>query len=811
MKKALARTFVGLVCFVMLLSSAIPASAAGTEVGTNVSIVIQGFEITSRTEDFTLPVGDNQQLMVTTSGTVLTYTWEVSTDGGLSWAPAPKAANTSTYNISSAQPNRDLQERDVAYQYRVTVTNASGDTDSAVISVLVSNDYAYRTIALRNGDTDVSAYMHDQTRLMVTPLSDSSSAAAELRAELSSGHLPLILCDVSLVNQNNQVVPYFGALQVDFHVGSAYDGQTLNAYHLTGGSAVTYSGVVGAIESGVLSITVNTLSPFMVEAPATNTRTVTVSAGAGGSVSPSGTVNVADGSDKTFTFLPDEGYVIDSVTLNDTPVSITGNSYTLTSITQNHTVHVSFRQVTPSETLHTVTITGVAHGSVSPSGTIQMRQGAAQTIYFYPDRDYELDTVLVNGVAVSVIGSSYTLSAVTGNTTVSATFRAATTQPPNVYKTITASAGANGSISPAGDVSVEYGGGMYFYFMPNTGYEVDEVSIVSGNGTVTSVSGNFFHFTDVIYDYTIHVTFKLSVTPPPPPPPTTYHIITAASGANGSISPAGNILVAEGGWQTFYFIPKAGYEVDAVTIDGTALSVSGNAYRFSYVTSSHTISVTFRKTATPPDPVVYHTISAGSGENGAISPNGDVQISEGRNACFFFLPNEGYEMDMVTVDGRIVEAEENSYCFENVYANHTIHVTFKKAASAPEPTVYHTISVSIKGNGSISPSGDVQVADGGAQTFYLIVEDGYEVEAIYVNGEKQDVIGSQFAVDNITGDMELSVVFRSISHPASFDASHCFICGWFGRNIVPWCWLIPLIIVIGVGGVVWVLLRKHRR
>ncbi|MCL1901836.1 MAG: hypothetical protein FWG51_05525, partial [Firmicutes bacterium] len=43
--------------------------------------------------------------------------------------------------------------------------------------------------------------------------------------------------------------------------------------------------------------------------------------------------------------------------------------------------------------------------------------------------------------------------------------------------TITASAGTNGSISPSGSVSVNYGGSLTFIFTPNTGYEKNQVLI----------------------------------------------------------------------------------------------------------------------------------------------------------------------------------------------------------------------------------------------------------------------------------------------------------------------------------------------
>ncbi|MDR2711995.1 MAG: Ig-like domain-containing protein [Clostridiales bacterium] len=73
----------------------------------------------------------------------------------------------------------------------------------------------------------------------------------------------------------------------------------------------------------------------------------------------------------------------------------------------------------------------------------------------------------------------------------------------------------------------------------------------------------------------------------------TYHTITATAGANGSISPSGSVSVLEGTGQTFTFTPNSGYEVDTVTVDGTAVPAAGS-YSFTNVTTNHTINVTFK-------------------------------------------------------------------------------------------------------------------------------------------------------------------------------------------------------------------------
>ncbi len=71
--------------------------------------------------------------------------------------------------------------------------------------------------------------------------------------------------------------------------------------------------------------------------------------------------------------------------------------------------------------------------------------------------------------------------------------------------------------------------------------------------------------------------------------------ITATAGPNGTIQPSGNVIVANGGDQTFTFAPAAGYAVDTVTVDGAALASAGATYAFQDVAADHAISVTFRQ------------------------------------------------------------------------------------------------------------------------------------------------------------------------------------------------------------------------
>ena len=76
----------------------------------------------------------------------------------------------------------------------------------------------------------------------------------------------------------------------------------------------------------------------------------------------------------------------------------------------------------------------------------------------------------------------------------------------------------------------------------------------------------------------------------------TQFTITATAGNGGTIAPTGATKVYKRTSKAFTITPNAGYHVDSLTVDGTAVNVV-TEYTFSDVTANHTIAVTFAKDA----------------------------------------------------------------------------------------------------------------------------------------------------------------------------------------------------------------------
>src|SRR5205085_689292 len=154
---------------------------------------------------------------------------------------------------------------------------------------------------------------------------------------------------------------------------------------------------------------------------------------------------------------------------------------------------------------------------------------------------------------------------------------------------ITASAGANGAISPSGAVSLNCGVNQTFTITPNSCYHVADVQVDgSSAGATTS-----YTFTAVAANHAISATFALNT-----------YAIGASAGSSGAISPSGTVVVNCGSTQTFTLTPTACHRVIDVQVDGVAVGPV-TSYTFTGVAANHTITASFA--------IAFETIAASAG------------------------------------------------------------------------------------------------------------------------------------------------------------------------------------------------------
>ena len=72
-----------------------------------------------------------------------------------------------------------------------------------------------------------------------------------------------------------------------------------------------------------------------------------------------------------------------------------------------------------------------------------------------------------------------------------------------------------------------------------------------------------------------------------------------------------------------------------------------------------------------------YCIDAAAGSNGRIKPSGAVSVDDGAEETFTFIPDRGYEVDQVMLNGFPIGSMEN-YTFRDIHGDHSIAVTFKR-------------------------------------------------------------------------------------------------------------------------------------
>ncbi|MBL0183360.1 MAG: hypothetical protein IPP96_14125, partial [Chitinophagaceae bacterium] len=477
-----------------------------------------------------------------------------------------------------------------------------------------------------------------------------------------------------------------------------------------GADADTYS----ATAAGTYTVDVTGDCGMVTSDPAIvtiNTYTITATSGANGSVTPAGVTTVNCGTDNTYTITADACYHVADVLVDGVSVGAV-TTYTFTNTTADHTISATFAVNT-----YTITATSGANGSVTPAGVTTVNCDGSQSYTITADACYHVADVLVDGVSVGAV-TSYTFSNVTANHTISATFAV------NTY-TITATSGANGSVTPAGATTVNCDGSQAYTIAADACYHIADV-LVDGV-SVGAVSS--YTFNNVTANHTISAIFAVDT-----------YTITATSGANGSVTPAGVTTVNCGSDNTYTIIADACYHVADVLVDGVSVGAVAS-YTFTNTTTNHTISATFA--------INTYTITATSGANGSVTPAGVTTVNCGSDNTYIITADACYHVADVLVDGVSVGAV-STYTFTNTAADHTISATFAVNT--------YTITATSGANGSVTPAGVTTVNCDGSQAYTIAADACYHIVDVLVDGISQGPVTS-YTFNNVTADHTISAIF----------------------------------------------------
>jgi len=215
---------------------------------------------------------------------------------------------------------------------------------------------------------------------------------------------------------------------------------------------------------------------------------------------------------------------------------------------------------------------------------VRVDSGASQSFAIAADTGYDIADVLVDGKSVGA-APSYEFAKVDASHTIAASFSVMTFS-------ITATAGAGGTITPSGDVRVDSGASQSFAIAADTGYDIADV-LVDGKSVGAAPS---YEFAKVDASHTIAASFSV----------VTFSI-TATAGEGGTITPSGDVEVDSGADIEFVITPTTGHRIKDVLVDTVSIGAV-SSHQFTDVTAAHAITAFFALVADQGHHVAYGSV-----------------------------------------------------------------------------------------------------------------------------------------------------------------------------------------------------------
>lgn len=506
------------------------------------------------------------------------------------------------------------------------------------------------------------------------------------------------------------------------------------------------------------------------------TLTIEASATEGGTISPSDSVPMTCGQDKSFTITPAYCHRIKDVKVDGSSVITdmetddngTG-TYMLEDVRNSHTIEAEFEKV-----FHTITASSGEHGIIDLSGEVTAECGSEPVFTITPADCYQIEDVTVGEESVKGkeefeintedIGT-YTFRPVTEDQEIEATFS------PIVYA-MKITAGEGGSVKlmlgdeekaeisggDSGTVDVDCGSGPTILISPDDCYEIADVKV---NDIETDGAADSHTLPPLDEDQRIEVSFAIK-----------KYTITVSETEHITIEPSGEIIVECGSEPVFTITPaplppEDGYKIKDVKVDEISVMEGVTTedwiviYTFPTVTQSHTIEAISAKT---------HHITASAGENGAIEPFGDVFAADGDNQTFTITPDDGYYSSDVSIVSRQDAADGEPAETEITAGPLTDHIVLTDVKSDFEIRAEFgqnpKITVTPAENGTISPSEEVSVEYGEDQEFIIMPDKFYHLTGVVtddesVEGEEIDGTGIHlYKFYEVTQDHSLEATFE---------------------------------------------------
>lgn len=457
---------------------------------------------------------------------------------------------------------------------------------------------------------------------------------------------------------------------------------------------------------------------------------------------------------------PDDGYVTYGITVDGEPVGLTNNLNVF--MDRDREIFIEFREassddvevevdVSITEVMGIIVIGGIGDvsktyewGTLTPGGTISVVPGTSITFTLTLADGYRFVDMRINGNEVPP-SETFVVGDITADMNIEL-WLMKTDMDPEMY-VIHAEHNGHGSVTPS-DCEVAAGGSVTLTVSPNDGYMVSSVLV---NYSEVELSDGKLVLSDIDGNKVVSVTFEeIEYT----------ETVTVSVGDNGTVSPSGSVVVERGEDLELTITPDDGYRIASVILDGTDVTseVKDSVFILSNVVSGHSVSVSFER--------IVYAVEISCGVGGSVSPSGDVPVAYGDDLTISIVPNEGYRISKVTMDGEDVTSSVTGQelVLREVKSNHDVTVAFEK--------ITYTVAVSSGGHGSVDPDGDVLVEYGDSLTVKIAPDTGYVLKSVTLDGidVTPSVSGLVLVLNDVVSDHSVRVEFEVITYTVTVTA-----------------------------------------
>ena len=440
---------------------------------------------------------------------------------------------------------------------------------------------------------------------------------------------------------------------------------------------------------------------------------------------------------------------------------------------------------------------------ITEQGVIEIPEGQPAFFSFMPDPGYQVKEIYIDGVLLgedekknAVAAGGFYFEDTTKDRSIYVEFEPSVEGWNGQYK-VSVSFTGNGLVEPTpglettedGVVYVPQGQSLSLFFYPSEGCEVKEILVdgaaVSEEELKSANNTNSFTIWGVYNDMSVSVTFDKKEDQKK------QYTVSLTAGEGGTIYTSDwmqgitngelSVQASEGEEFSVFIIPDSGWKISQILVDGGSLSTqqleeitASQSYYFGSVQGAHTMQVIFERD--------FYEISFSASVGGSILPvleingqeSGMIQVETGADIPFQIIPDQGYELAGLSIDGTPVGQEELevlkkelSYTFYQINADHQIIASFMK--KEPDEKAY-VVTSSTGGHGDILPFGPQKVTAGQTLSFSIIPDEGYEIAAILIDEKEISQIAlrrvkekGSFTFQPIQANHTIAAVFAEVS------------------------------------------------